>query len=345
MYTKIIRPLLFLIPPEGIHHCIVALLKFGFKIPGIGYLCRSALEVKDKKLERDFCGIHFDNPVGFAAGFDKNAEVFNELKNFGFSFIEIGTVTPRVQPGNPRPRLFRLTVDQALINRMGFNNEGAIAAATRLKCRKHKIIIGGNIGKNTSTPNNQAVDDYETCFQALYDVVDYLVINVSCPNVANLCELQDKNELLSILDKLNRLRAKHSTYKPVLLKISPDLTFSQLDDIIDIFNQGKVDGVVATNTTTGRDNLQTPGNQVQKIGKGGLSGKPLTLSSTEIIRYLSEKTRHALPIIGVGGIMTPQDALDKIHAGATLVQVYTGFIYQGPGFVKDINQAILKETE
>jgi dihydroorotate dehydrogenase len=345
MYKKIIRPLLFLIPPEEIHHCMVTVLKLGFKIPGLGYLCRSFLEVKDDRLRRNFCGIHFDNPVGFAAGFDKNAEVFNEMKNFGFSFIEIGTVTPRAQPGNPRPRLFRLPADQALINRMGFNNYGAISAATRLKCRKHKIVVGGNIGKNTTTPNDQAVIDYETCFEALYEVVDYLVINVSCPNVANLCELQDKNELLGILDKLNQLRAKHTAYKPVLLKISPDLTFNQLDDIIDIFNLGKVDGVVATNTTTRRENLQTTDNKVKAIGKGGLSGKPVSGTSTEIIRYLSEKTRHTMPIMGVGGIMTPQDALDKIHAGAALIQVYTGFIYQGPGFVKEINQAILKDTE
>lgn len=343
MYRSVIRPILFLLQPETIHHLIVIILKIGFKIPGLSYLVKKCYTIKHKSLETNFLGMNFDNPIGFAAGFDKNAEVFNQFSNFGFSFIEIGTVTPKAQPGNPKPRSFRIPQDSGLINRMGFNNKGVKYAVNRLKKYKHQVIIGGNIGKNTATLNENALDDYVFCFKELYDYVDYFVVNLSCPNIKDLRKLQDKDSTITILNKLTELRRDYSVYKPILLKISPDLTDNQLDDVIETFNITGIDGIVATNTTVSRDGLKTDKNRIEEIANGGLSGKPLTKRSTEIIRYISEKSDKKIPIIGVGGIMTVQDALDKLEAGASLIQLYTGFIYEGPGFVKKINKRLIKK--
>lgn len=342
MYRYFIRPVLFLVNPESIHHFLVFIIKWGFKIPGIGLLVSSCFKLKNPGLERKVFGLTFKNPVGFAAGFDKNAEIYNEFASFGFSFIEIGTVTPKPQAGNPRPRLFRIPEDQALINRMGFNNIGVVEAAHNLRKKKHKVIIGGNIGKNTATPNSAAVNDYLFCFEQLYEVVDYFVVNVSCPNVTDLTELQDKDMLLSILEALMESRNKFSVQKPVLLKISPDLNWSQIDDVIEIVTRCGLDGIVATNTTILREGLTVDMAHIDAIGRGGMSGAPLRNRSTEIIRYIVQKTGRSLPVIGVGGIMSVADALEKLEAGASLVQVYTGFIYQGPSFIKEINKAVLK---
>jgi dihydroorotate dehydrogenase len=343
MYKSIIRPLLFLLQPESIHALIVIILKIGFKIPGISFLVRKMYVIKNERLKTSFLGLEFDNPIGFAAGFDKNAEVYNQFSNFGFSFIEIGTVTPIAQPGNPKPRSFRIPIDSGLINRMGFNNKGVDFAVEKLKNKKHKVIVGGNIGKNTATANNDALNDYIVCFEKLYDHADYFVVNLSCPNIKDLRKLQDKDSTINILNKLTAIRAEKSLRKPILLKISPDLNNSQLDDVVETFKLTGIDGVVATNTTISRENLLTDTKRVEEIANGGLSGKPLTKRSTEIIQYLTVKSNGTIPIIGVGGIMTVQDAIDKLNAGATLIQVYTGFIYEGPGFVKQINKTLLKK--
>ncbi|MEO6304429.1 MAG: quinone-dependent dihydroorotate dehydrogenase, partial [Bacteroidia bacterium] len=289
-------------------------------------------------------GLNFRNPVGLAAGLDKDAIVFNELGDFGFSFIEIGTVTPKPQPGNDKPRLFRLTKNEALINRMGFNNHGVVEAAKKLRVRKDKtLIIGGNIGKNKSTPNEEAVNDYIICFNALFDVVDYFVVNVSSPNTPNLRDLQEKEPLTNLLKTLQDLNLKKKSPKPILLKIAPDLTNTQLDDIIDIVKQTNIAGVIATNTTISREGLDYTKEEIEKYGMGGLSGLPLTKRSTEVIRYLKQKSNNAFPIMGVGGIHSAQDAIDKLEAGADLVQLYTGFIYHGPKLISDINSAILRK--
>lgn len=317
------------------------------RIPGFKALFRALYAVNDKRLEREVFGIKFPNPVGLAAGLDKDAKLFDELGIIGFGFIEIGTLTPKGQPGNDKPRLFRLRPDSALINRMGFNNEGVDAAVARLKKRKTKVIIGGNIGKNKVTPNEEATSDYEKCFHALFDHVDYFVVNVSSPNTPNLRELQDKAPLTALLSRMKELNAAKQNPlaprgKPILLKIAPDLTDTQLDDIIDIVQSTKIDGVVATNTTISRANLQTPESRLKEIGMGGLSGKPLTKRATEVIRYLHTKSNGSFPIIGVGGIHSAEDALEKIDAGATLVQLYTGFIYEGPKLITKINKALLR---
>jgi len=304
-----------------------------FKIPGVFSLVNKQFGVANKKLEKTLFGLTFKNPVGLAAGFDKNAVLFDELSAFGFGFIEIGTVTPKPQPGNPKPRLFRLKKDQALINRMGFNNDGVDVIAERLRHRKTAIIIGGNIGKNKTTPNEKAVEDYLICFDKLFEVVDYFVVNVSSPNTPNLRALQDKKPLTHILQSLQNENNKRDKPKPILLKIAPDLTDSQLLDIIDIVNTTKIAGVIATNTTISREGLVSN----NKNETGGLSGKPLSNRATEVIHFLSEKSEKAFPIIGVGGIHSANDAQEKIKAGATLVQLFTGFIYQGPGLVKRIN--------
>lgn len=294
--------------------------------------------VEDRRLEREVFGLKFRNPVGLAAGFDKDAKLYQELSHFGFGFIEIGTLTPKPQEGNPKKRLFRLKEDQAIINRMGFNNGGVEAAALRLQQNKG-VLIGGNIGKNKSTPNEAAVSDYEICFDALYDVVDYFVVNVSSPNTPNLRELQDKEPLTLLLQTLQSKNETHPKAKPILLKIAPDLTDEQLLDIIDIVKTTKIAGVIATNTTISRDGLQAE----NKKETGGLSGKPLAKRATEVIRFLSEKGNKAFPIIGVGGIHTADDAIEKLEAGASLVQLYTGFIYEGPALVKAINRKILEK--
>jgi dihydroorotate dehydrogenase len=339
---RIVRFFLFLFNPEFIHHITFKIIKIGGIIPGKLWTFRLLFKVKDARLEREVFGLKFDNPVGLAAGFDKDAKLFDELASFGFGFIEIGTVTPFPQEGNPKPRLFRLKDDSGLINRMGFNNQGIEAVVARLRRRKTNIIIGGNIGKNKVTPNEKAVDDYEICFEKLFPYVDYFVVNVSSPNTPGLRDLQEKAPLTALLNRLQELNSAKESRKPILLKIAPDLTNEQLDDIIEIVADTKIDGVVATNTTIDRSGLKTDKNKVDAIGNGGLSGKPVRVRSTEVIKYLSDKSNRAFPIIGVGGIHSAEDALEKLDAGATLVQVYTGFIYEGPALVKRINKAILK---
>lgn len=336
----IIKRFFFLFDPEKIHHFTFKAIRFVLIIPGMKSLWRKLFVVENKQLERDLFGIRFKNPVGLAAGFDKNGLLFNELEYCGFGFIEVGTVTPKPQEGNPKKRLFRLMKDEAIINRMGFNNEGVEELVKRLKKRNTQLIIGGNIGKNKDTPNENAVDDYILCFNALYQYVDYFVVNVSSPNTPNLRELQDKEPLTHLLNALKELNKTKEIQRPILLKIAPDLSNEQLDDIIDIVSSTKIEGVIATNTTIHREGLTTE--NVNEIGAGGVSGKPLTQRSTEVIRYLHEKSNGAFPIIGVGGIHSAQDALDKIKAGASLVQIYTGFIYEGPKLIRKINEALLK---
>lgn len=339
MYEKIIRPLLFNIDPEKVHYFTFSALRKLFLLPGSQKLVREKFVIEDKRLEREVFGIKFPNPVGLAAGFDKDARLYKELSNFGFGFIEIGTLTPKPQPGNEKKRLFRLRQDKAIINRMGFNNGGVVEAVERLK-KNEGVIIGGNIGKNKITPNENAVDDYIICFNALFEHVDYFVVNVSSPNTPNLRELQDKEPLTKLLNSLQQENLEKPAPKPILLKIAPDLTDSQLLDIIDIIKDTGIAGVIATNTTISREGLTSP----DKKESGGLSGKPLTKRATEVIKFLSEKSNKAFPIIGVGGIMSPKDALEKLEAGASLVQLYTGFIYEGPQLVKKINKEILKHS-
>ncbi len=299
----------------------------------------------DKSLQREVLGIKFRNPVGLAAGFDKNAEVVNQLAAFGFGFIEIGSVTPQPQPGNPYPRVFRLPADSALINRMGINNLGAKAVTHNLHRKRwmRRVPVGGNISKNTNTFNIQSPADYERSFALMYNEVDYFVVNVSCPNVTNLTQLQDRDILEQIIDRLIDVRHYHDDYKPILLKLSIDLNLEQTDDILDLIMQKGIDGVVAVNTTTSREGLQTPAEEVEAIGKGGLSGAPLTQRAIERVRYIHEKTKGQLPIIGVGGIMSPEDAVNMLKAGASLIQIYTGFIYNGPGFVRQILKRLKEE--
>lgn len=340
---KIIRWFLFKLNPESAHHFTFNSLAFLFKIPGIRGICRSLFVIEDPKLGIDIFGLHFKNRVGLAAGFDKDARLYNELSNFGFGFIEIGTVTPIAQPGNEKPRMFRLPKDSALLNRMGFNNSGAAAAAQRLTSDKAKVIIGGNIGKNKNTANEDAASDYLKCYEALYDVVDYFVVNVSSPNTPNLRDLQDKEPLTKLLLQLMALNQTKSKAKPILLKIAPDLSDSQLDDIIEIVAITKIHGVIATNTTIDRNLLSQEKEYALTLGLGGLSGKPLTKRSTAVIQYLHQQSKGAFPIIGVGGIHDADDAIEKIKAGASLIQLYTGFIYEGPGLIKRINQRLLKE--
>ncbi len=339
---KLFKPLLFFFQPETIHHIIMVLLKVLRCVPGAIWVLRKVFTYNDKSLEVNVLGLIFPNPVGLAAGFDKNAEEVNELAAFGFGFIEIGSVTPLPQPGNPKPRCFRLPKDIAIINRMGFNNLGAEKIADNLRKRSSRVPVGGNIGKNTATPNELAPDDYEKSFKALYPYANYFVVNVSCPNVASLCKLQDSDHLTEIVRRLTAYRAAQQQRKPILLKLSPDLTPQQVDEAIEVVETEGLDGVVATNTTTRRDGLQTPKEDVDKIGNGGLSGAPLTLRSLEMVRYISQKTQGKLPIIGVGGIMTEQDAKNMLAAGASLVQIYSGFIFQGPGFAKRICKEVSK---
>ncbi len=344
MYKLVIRPLLFLLDPETVHHFSFSSIKLLSRL-GFSAVFRKLFSMDDPKLEREVFGLKFKNPVGLAAGFDKDAKLFNELSDLGFGFIEIGTLTPKPQPGNPKKRLFRLIEDKAIINRMGFNNEGVFDAVERLR-KEQRVLIGGNIGKNKVTPNKDAVKDYLICFDALFEYVDYFVVNVSSPNTPGLRELQDKKPLTDILKKLKRENIKlakkyESPEKPILLKIAPDLTDAQLLDIIDIVKASKIDGVIATNTTIGRKGLKSHLTLVEE--KGGLSGKPLAKRSTEVIRFLSEKSKKAFPIIGVGGIHSAEDALEKLEAGADLVQLYTGFIYEGPSLIKRINKAILSQ--
>jgi len=341
MYKLFIRPIFFLFDPEKIHHFVFKTIKLAFLFPPAKCMAERVYKVNDKKLEREVFGLTFKNPVGLAAGFDKDAKLYNELGAFGFGFIEIGTLTPVAQEGNPKKRMFRLPKDSGLINRMGFNNGGVKEAVERLKKNNSGVLVGGNIGKNKITPNENAVDDYIICFEALFGLVDYYVVNVSSPNTPNLRDLQDKKPLTKILSTLMELNNKKEYPKPILLKIAPDLTDSQLDDIIDIVADTNIDGVIATNTTISRENLKTSDEKVKEIGNGGLSGKPVKNRSTEVIKYLATKSNKAFPIIGVGGINSSEDAIEKLEAGADLVQVFTGFIYEGPGLVKRINKRIL----
>lgn len=342
MYKNLLRPLFFLFDAEMAHQITFWLVRIFSKL-GLAPLFRKLFVVKNEKLERELFGIRFKNPVGLAAGFDKDAILYKELSNFGFGFIEVGTLTPKPQHGNPKQRLFRLTKDKAIINRMGFNNKGVFEAVERLRSNTN-ILIGGNIGKNKLTPNEDAVKDYLICFDALFEHVDYFVVNVSSPNTPGLRKLQDKEPLKHILGTLkhqNTALAKKTALKerPILLKIAPDLNDTQLLDIIDIVKSTKIDGVIATNTTLQRNNLKSDLFLTEE--KGGLSGKPLKARSTQVIRFLAEKSEKAFPIIGVGGIHSAADALEKLEAGADLVQLYTGFVYEGPGLVKKINKAIL----
>jgi dihydroorotate dehydrogenase len=344
IYKQLIRRILFLFPPEKAH----AITFFGLKIfriiPFVGVYVKKLNASSYPNIRKTVFGIEFPNPVGLAAGLDKDSEVFEMLGNLGFGFVEIGTVTPLPQPGNPAPRLFRVIKDSALINRMGFNNKGAEYSYKKLSKRKSKIIIGGNIGKNKLTPNESAFNDYEICFEKLFPVVDYFTINVSSPNTPNLRELQEKEPLKNLLAGLQKLNSQKKQRKPILLKIAPDLSFEQIDDIIKIVGETKIDGLVATNTTISRENLTTSQIEIDKFGNGGLSGKPLKNRATEIIRYISEKTNKQLPIIGAGGIMSAEDAMEKLEAGADLIQLYTGFIYEGAELIKKINKRI-SETE
>ncbi|AUS04077.1 quinone-dependent dihydroorotate dehydrogenase [Pseudotamlana carrageenivorans] len=343
MYKLLLRPLFFLFDPEKIHHFTFSLIKTVSKIPGVSAVFRGLYVVENKRLERQLFGLTFKNPVGLAAGFDKNAVLYNELANFGFGFIEIGTVTPKGQAGNPKKRLFRLKEDQGIINRMGFNNEGLEAAITQLKKNKGKLIIGGNIGKNTSTKPEDYTKDYLECFNALHPYVDYFVLNVSCPNVGSHAKLNDKDYLLELIGAVQKANKTFEKQKPIVLKIAPDLNNVQLDEIIEIVNQTQLDGVIASNTSTDRSGLKATPEQLEAIGNGGLSGQPVKDKSTAVIKYLAEKSNKAFPIIGVGGIHSGADAVEKLKAGADLVQIYTGFIYEGPSLIKQINKAILKK--
>lgn len=340
MYKQVLRPIFFKFDPEKVHHFVFGAIKFTHRFPGIAPIVRGLYSKSDKKYERELFGLKFKNPIGLAAGFDKNAELFNELADYGFGFIEIGTVTPEAQEGNPKKRMFRLPKDKGLINRMGFNNQGLDAVIKNLKRNKNKLIIGGNLGKNTASKTTEYIEDYVSLAIGLHPYVNYFVLNVSCPNVGSMAKLQDKDFLIELIESVEKVNEKAGLRRPLLLKIAPDLNTVQLDEIIEIVATSAVDGVIACNTSTDRANLKTDASRIQEIGNGGLSGQPVKQKSTEVIRYLAEKSNKAFPIIGVGGIQTAEDAKEKLEAGADLLQVYTGFIYEGPSIVKNILQAL-----
>ena len=344
MYKSLLKPIFFQLSAERAHHLTMRLFKLALAIPGGRWIFRQIYGLEDDRLKVQALGLEFPNAVGLAAGFDKDGKYFRAMEALGFGFIEIGTVTPKPQAGNPKPRLFRLPADEALINRMGFNNDGMKDLSRRLKrSRKSKIIIGGNIGKNKVTPNENAADDYLLCFDALFPYVDYFVVNVSSPNTPDLRALQDKEPLEKLLRVLQQRNAATGAPKPVLLKIAPDLSEGQLDDILEIVQSTKLDGIIATNTTISRAGLKTSKEKVNAIGNGGLSGKPLRERSTEVIKYLREKSGGSIFIIGVGGIASAADAWEKLEAGASLVQVYSGMIYEGPGLIKSIKKFLLSK--
>ena len=343
MYKFLVRPFLFSFDPEWVHYFTLNTLRLLNKIPISGWLLRKIYSYENPALEKELFGIKFKNPVGLAAGFDKNGKYINELSNLGFGFIEIGTITPKPQQGNPKKRLFRIQNDSAIINRLGINNDGSYICADRLKKNNSDVVIGGNIGKNTTTSNENADADYIQNFETLHQYVNYFVLNVSCPNVTNFTKLQDVEFLKKLVPQLKKINSTKPKKKPILIKISPDLNQDQLDETIDLILSENLDGIIATNTTTKRENLKTNKSKIEKIGNGGLSGEPLKNKSTEVIRYIYKKTSGNLPIIGVGGIMNSKDALDKIEAGADLIQLYTGFIYEGPRIVKKINQYLSKK--
>ncbi|WP_460616883.1 quinone-dependent dihydroorotate dehydrogenase [Hymenobacter ruber] len=343
MYKALVKPVLFNLDAERAHHLVFNNLRRAARVPGTPALLRALYDFQHPSLEREVFGLKFPNPVGLAAGFDKNAALTDELATLGFGFVEIGTVTPRPQPGNPQPRLFRLPQDEALVNRMGFNNDGAAVVAARLARRRNRqLLIGGNIGKNKDTPNERAAEDYVACFEALAEVVDYFVVNVSSPNTPGLRELQEKKPLIEILQRVQTRNQARTSPRPLLLKIAPDLTDSQLDDILKIARETQLSGLVATNTTISRADLTTEPSYVASLGAGGLSGRPLRARATEVIRYLHRKSDGGLPIIGAGGIHSAADAQEKLAAGATLVQLYTGFIYEGPALVSRINRSLVR---
>ncbi len=343
-YKIIIQPFLFRIDAEKVHHKVAKWMRSTLSIPLFRNLVRKYYVVEHPSLKKTLFGLEFKNPIGLAAGFDKDATMYNDLACLGFGFIEVGTVTPKAQEGNPQPRLFRLPQDKALINRMGFNNAGLDATIERLKQGKKdkELILGGNIGKNKTTPNEQAISDYLASFHALFEYVDYFVVNVSSPNTPNLRELQEKEPLKALLNSLQEENMKKAQLKPILLKIAPDLTNHQLDDIVEIVEATNLDGIIATNTTIERSGLNTPASEVKSIGAGGLSGLPVRSRSTEVIRYLAEKSKHKIPIVAVGGVFTVEDVIEKIDAGAALVQVYTGFIYEGPAMIRKINKKLIQ---
>ena len=356
---RALKPLLFKMAPERAHHLTVSGLAATLATPGVSQAFRARYRFTDPKLERRVFGLPFANPVGLAAGFDKDGKYYDHMSALGFGFLELGTVTPLAQAGNPQPRLFRLPQDRALINRMGFNNEGVEALAQRLRRRGRpgNTVLGGNIGKNKVTPNEEATSDYVKCFERLFPLVDYFVVNVSSPNTPNLRALQDREPLTALLSTLQTLNQKLATTatiptdlgtigdlwhpKPILLKIAPDLTEGQLDDILEIVRDTHIAGIIATNTTIAREPLTTPQAAIAKIGNGGLSGAPVRQRSTDVIRYLYENSGRQLDIVGVGGIDSPAAAREKLDAGAKLIQVYSGMVYYGPGLVRDINKTLV----
>ena len=342
MYHRVIRPLLFRLPAEVAHHLVLLLLRSGGRLPGFRWLLNKSFSVHHPSLKKTIAGMHFVNPVGLAAGFDKDGKAFREFGAFGFGFVEVGTVTPKPQPGNDKPRLFRLKDDRALINRMGFNNEGVYALSRRLRKPHRNLIIGGNIGKNRHTSNDHAVKDYLDCFNELYPVVDYFVLNISSPNTPGLRDLQEKGPLVELLNAIEEMNHRTGASKPVFLKIAPDLTYEQVDDIIEIVSLTGIDGLVVSNTTISRENLVAPRQSVEKIGSGGLSGQPLFEKSTLLLKYIADKSQKKFALIASGGIMSPEQAVEKLEAGADLIQVYTGFIYEGPGIVKQILKKLIK---
>jgi dihydroorotate dehydrogenase len=343
MYAKL-KPLIFRFQPEMAHELTMKMLQIACSVPGLSWCLKRWFAVDSKLLEVEVAGLKFPNSVGLAAGFDKDARWLNEMATLGFGFVEIGTITPVSQSGNPKPRLFRLPPDEGIINRMGFNNGGMDEAVERLKRRPKGLLVGGNIGKNKVTPNEDATSDYEKCFQALHPHVDYFVVNVSSPNTPGLRDLQEKEPLAKLLSALVRQNTSKTVQRPIFLKIAPDLTNEQLDDIIELVSETRISGVIATNTTIERSGLKTSRLEVEAIGAGGLSGAPLRERSTEVIRYLHTRSDGAFPIIGVGGICSPQDAIEKLDAGAALLQVYSGLVFAGPGLIKKINQVILSKS-
>ncbi len=341
MYS-LLRPLLFRYSAEQAHHLTNRLFGFAQGVPIVSQLLNRSLRYSHPSLERQLWGLTFPNPVGLAAGFDKDGKYIKTMSKLGFGFIEVGTVTPLAQAGNPQPRLFRLIPDRAVINRMGFNNDGVDSLVANLKKlpAKRDYIIGGNIGKNKVTPNAEAWRDYLICFQKLYDYVDYFVVNLSSPNTPGLRELQDKEPLRKILSTLLTEREQHEIQRPILLKIAPDLTDGQIDDVVEICEELDIEGLIATNTTIDRSGLSTSQETIETIGNGGLSGRPVYERSNQVVRYIHDKAPD-LPIIGVGGIESPETAQGKLNAGASLIQVYSGMIYAGPYLVKQIKKALV----
>ncbi|MBE6236056.1 MAG: quinone-dependent dihydroorotate dehydrogenase [Bacteroidales bacterium] len=337
MYKHLLKPILFRFNPETAHNLLFSFLAFLRHVPFAGSIIRAIYKKESPKLEREVFGINFPNPVGLAGGLDKNGEFYNDMANFGFGFVEIGSLTPLPQDGNARPRCFRVPGDKAIINRYGINNKGVKNAVEHLKKHRPEVIVAANISKNTNSINEDAGKDYEKAFGLLYDFVDMFVVNVSCPNVVGLTALQDISFLSEIVDRLLDLRMYFDNYRPILLKVSPDLSHQQLDEIIDYCLRSGIDGIVAGNTTRSRDGITSISKEkIEEIGNGGLSGAPLHKKNLELVRYVHTKSEGKLPIIGVGGIMTPEQAKAMLDAGASLVEIYTGFIYEGPALIKNI---------